>query len=111
MLVMEEICKFCKRSFIYNRDKGHRHNLCCSCKTTQRRAKVKRRAVEYKGGKCTRCGYDKCDGALDFHHTNDDKEFGIADSYNKSWERLKTELDKCELICANCHREEHHVSI
>lgn len=68
----------------------------------------KRIFVEYKGGKCQRCGYDKYIGALDFHHTNpDEKEFLI--NRNLSLERMKVELDKCILLCSNCHREEHHI--
>jgi len=73
-----------------------------------RRIKIKLNAIEYKGGKCEICGYDKCRWALDFHHKNkDEKEFSIGSSYNISWERIKNELDKCILICSNCHREIH----
>ncbi len=64
-------------------------------------------SIEYKGGKCQVCGYDKYQGALDLHHLNPkEKEFGIgAKGYTRSWEKVKTELDKCVLVCANCHRE------
>lgn len=67
------------------------------------------RPVRYKGGKCIFCGYSKYIGALDFHHIrNDGKDFGISDKgYTRSWERTKKELDKCILVCANCHRELH----
>lgn len=71
----------------------------------KRRRKVKQMAVEYKGGKCELCGYDRYVGALDFHHLRD-KEFSVSKSGNTySWERVKAELDKCMLVCANCHRE------
>jgi 5-methylcytosine-specific restriction endonuclease McrA len=71
----------------------------------KRRRKVKSMAIEYKGGKCQVCGYNKYPGALDLHHVGD-KKFGIADKgYTRSWEKVKTELDKCILVCANCHRE------
>ena len=64
-------------------------------------------AIEYKGGKCQVCGYNKYQGALELHHLKkEDKEFGIGDKgYTRSWEKVKTELDKCILLCANCHRE------
>ena len=73
----------------------------------KRRRKIKLLSVKYKGGKCQICGYDKYVGALDLHHIDSDqKSFGIGDKgYTRSWERTKEELDKCILVCANCHRE------
>ena len=71
----------------------------------RRRAKIE--LVQYKGGKCERCGYDKCIDALEFHHLNpDDKDFTVS---GKSWsiEKLKNEVDKCILVCSNCHKEIH----
>jgi len=74
-----------------------------------RRKKLKQKAIEYKGGKCELCSYSKCIAALEFHHKNSqDKDFGIAaNGHTKSWENLKKELNKCQLVCANCHRELH----
>jgi hypothetical protein len=65
--------------------------------------------VEYKGGKCMRCGYNKCINALEFHHKNpDEKEFTLSHLKNYSFTKIiRDELDKCELVCANCHREIH----
>ena len=72
----------------------------------KRRRKLKTLAIEYKGGKCQICGYKKFQGALDLHHVDGIKEFGIADKgYTRSWEKVRAELDKCILVCANCHRE------
>ena len=73
----------------------------------KRRRKIKTLAIEYKGGQCQVCGYNKYQGALDLHHLNpEDKNFGIGDKgYTRSWEKVKAELDKCVLVCANCHRE------
>ncbi len=82
----------------------------CRCEAVQRaRLRLKQRAVEYKGGKCSNCGYNKCISALDFHHVDPTtKEFhaGMAGKL-RSWDKLKVELDKCILLCANCHREIH----
>jgi hypothetical protein len=75
----------------------------------KRRKKIKAMAVQYKGGKCVLCGYDKCVDALDFHHLDPkQKNFGLGlGGLTRSWERVKQEADKCVLICANCHREIH----
>ena len=67
----------------------------------------------YKGGKCSRCGYDKCEAALQFHHLNpDEKEFTLSkinlNDSNFTFETLLKEADKCILLCANCHAEEHY---
>lgn len=68
----------------------------------------KRDAIVYLGGQCARCGYDCCIAALVFHHKDpSDKEYQIATMFAWSWERIVQELNKCELLCANCHAEEH----
>jgi predicted nucleic acid-binding Zn ribbon protein len=67
--------------------------------------------IEYKGGKCERCGYNKNMAALEFHHVNpEEKEFPLDARRlsNTHIDRLKKEVDKCMLLCANCHREIHH---
>ncbi len=75
----------------------------------KRRDKIKELAIEYKGGKCCICGYNKCHSALEFHHLNPEtKDFSIsANGYTRSWKEVKDELNKCILVCANCHRELH----
>lgn len=79
-------------------------------KAVSKRRKVLRiKAIVYKGGKCEVCGYSKCFAALDFHHIDGKKkDFGIsAKGITRRWEKIVVELDKCVLICANCHREIH----
>lgn len=72
------------------------------------RNRVKQKLVEYKGGACEKCGYSKkIYNVYSFHHKDPNKkDFTIA---GKSWgyERLKKEVDKCLLVCENCHREIH----
>jgi len=74
-----------------------------------RRRKLKEMIVDYKGGKCAICGYDRYIGAFDLHHKdNKQKEFGLSfRGLTRSWEKIKKEADKCILVCANCHREIH----
>lgn len=67
--------------------------------------RLKQKAVEYKGGKCIVCGYNKCQRALEFHHLRD-KLFSIGSHVGpKNWVAVKEELDKCILVCGNCHME------
>jgi len=74
----------------------------------KRMAEIKIQSIKYKGGECLICGYNKHLAALQFHHTDPKhKDFGIADFRNRSFEKLKSELDKCILLCANCHSIEH----
>lgn len=75
----------------------------------KRRKKLRVMAREYKGGKCMICGYDRCLEALDFHHRDPQKKgFGLSDKgITRSWEKTRKEIDKCVLVCANCHREIH----
>lgn len=70
--------------------------------------RLKIKCVEYKGGCCEKCGYNRCIAALHFHHINPDvKEFNIS-GRSISFERMRPELDKCILVCANCHSEIHN---
>jgi len=85
---------------------------CATEKVSKRRRRLKEDAVLYKGGKCCKCGYSKCLAALAFHHLDPkEKEFRIGNKNIKSWERIRKELDKCILVCHNCHAEIHHNNI
>lgn len=96
-------CKYCKKLLHINR-KG---NICNTCVSRIKRIQTKEKTVKYLGGKCKKCGYNKHLAALEFHHTSDNKDFNIGKSLNRSWSYIKKELDKCELLCSNCHRIEH----
>jgi len=72
-----------------------------------RRKDIKKQAVEYMGGSCKLCGYNKCFTALSFHHIDPEtKDFQISGT-NRCWEKIKKELDKCVMLCTNCHLEVH----
>lgn len=101
-------------SFFYKErtEKAKPSGHCRECvrivtKTRQRR--IKQQMIDYKGGKCEICGYCKSTAAMDFHHKDPSKkDFTIAAAKNVSMSaKIKEELDKCMLLCANCHREIH----
>jgi len=64
-------------------------------------------ALAYKGGRFQLCAYDSFADALEFYHLEaQGKDFGLSDrGYTRSWSKIMAELDKCLLLCANCHRE------
>lgn len=98
-------CYDCSPHYEHNDPKGRANTI-----TTLRRA-IKIQLVKYKGGKCEKCGYNKCMNALQFHHTDpSEKDFNISryTCSNKSdLDKVYQEVDKCILLCANCHTEEH----
>lgn len=113
------VCKICENRFFGFI--GDTRVFCYNCSPrgasvadahrAQKRA-MKHILVEYKGGECVECGYDKCDGSLQFHHLNEnDKDFSIASiKPNKvTMADLRAEVDKCALLCANCHSKKHMV--
>lgn len=81
-----------------------------SAQVNECQRRKKKIAVAYLGGKCSICGYDRCLAALDFHHVDPEtKEFSPTKIIGRwSFERVKAELDKCILVCKNCHMEIHH---
>jgi hypothetical protein len=91
---------------------GNKRTVCGKCHskyTVDKRRALKRRAVDYKGGKCSICGYNKCFASLDFHHTNpEEKEAQFKTMMSWTWNRVLVELDKCILVCRNCHSELHY---
>lgn len=60
--------------------------------------------------KCQICGYDRCKRAIDCHHLDEsEKDFEISKLRSSfiSLSKIKIELEKCVLLCSNCHREVH----
>ena len=71
------------------------------------RHRTKGRAVEYMGGECLICGYNRCLRALSFHHLDPRKKDFRISARCASWESIVQELNKCILLCSNCHMEVH----
>lgn len=110
-------CPKCKKNvdtknFYQRRGRENSSTYCKPCtseQTLERMRKLKIKSVEYKGGCCVRCGYKKYYGSLDFHHLDPSKkDFNLGNCRLTSFEKIKSELDKCILVCSNCHREIHH---
>lgn len=86
---------------------------CKNCaKLYQRKQRKKKweQAFYYAGGQCEHCGISNEDRPeiYDFHHKNpEEKEYQLADLLMCKWERVKKEIDKCILLCSNCHKTEH----
>jgi hypothetical protein len=83
---------------------------CIPCRLeygNKRRREFKKLAVEYKGGECVDCKLKTLDYCVyDFHHMIGNKEFSIS-ATAKKFSSLQVELDKCILLCSNCHRIRH----
>ena len=85
---------------------------CIACSNDWHKNRARERkimAVEYKGGKCARCGgvFEPC--VYDFHHVDPStKEYKPSQLFSGKWEKLTVELDKCIMVCANCHRLIHN---
>jgi len=77
-------------------------------RNTKKRRDTLREWVYTFKDKCELCGYNKCKRALDFHHitpTDKVEEVGRLMRDSKSKELILTEIKKCIVLCANCHRE------
>ena len=98
-------CVVCNENLGINKKNNTK---CMTCVTKLRRLRLKIKCVEYLGGKCVNCGFDKHLAALQFHHRNsNNKDFLISSINTKSWKLIIEELNKCDLLCANCHAVKH----
>lgn len=110
-------CQICNIEFMgtyknkyCSRDCWNKLNYNRRLKEKNRRKKERKsQLVEFYGGKCISCGYDKSLRALNFHHRNpEEKSFRLSDSnLTKPWQVLIEESKKCDLLCANCHQSLH----
>lgn len=109
-------CPRCERDLpldaFYMRRGTQTHSYCKKCvnnQTTDRQRNLKKQAIEYKGGKCVDCDGVFHPAVFDFHHLNpDEKDFSLSHRKQlKFGEEIKQELDKCVLLCSNCHRMRH----
>lgn len=113
-----KICKICKveKEIIdfFKKDNNRYHTYCKKCSTIyhkKRLSDIKIKMILYKGGKCENCKLSLENShysVFDFHHIDpnqkDPKFTGIK---SRKWEKIENEINKCKLLCSNCHRMEH----
>ena len=131
-----KICTKCKEALPLDRfnkrsqDQSKYQSWCRSCKNNletrwyhmsdankQRRAfqvlerirNNKKKAVEYLGGKCYDCNGVFHPSVYDFHHRDpNEKEDHPEKTLHRSWDKILLEIEKCDLLCSNCHIFRHH---
>lgn len=118
VMIGKKYCPRCKKEkdkncFYLRRNDKDFSSYCKRCtldETVQRLRKFKQLCVDYKGGKCQLCEYKKYIGSLHFHHRDPSKkEFSISQCRTTVFsDKIKRELDKCDILCSNCHTEEHN---
>ena len=95
----------------YSKTHYRRHKDRVRAKTVARKKAILLWLREYKAAlHCKLCGYNEHPAAFDFHHRDPKmKECEIADAPNRGWNRARIlrEIEKCDILCANCHRIEH----
>lgn len=115
------VCRECKKDLSEDRfevqrigNKSYRRLKCKRCKQdiqNQRLREIRKWITEYKKKQiCSDCGLDDY-RVLQFHHIDpSDKVLEISNATSKSWSiaRIKTEIDKCITLCANCHAIRHY---
>jgi transposase len=107
-LGITRVCpKHGKTIFVLRSEGGYRCGKCRMAAVSNWRRRVKSRLVGQAGGACELCGYNRYNGALQFHHVDaESKAFSISrNGTTRSWAELCAEADKCALLCANCHAE------
>jgi hypothetical protein len=95
---LDSWCKSCHKKYQEKNFESHR------IRNKNYHKKCKKRAIEYLGGQCQCCGFKKAMSVLQFHHRDPaEKEGDFKKIRGMSPEKRKEELDKCDLLCANCH--------
>lgn len=90
---------------------GNKKKVCGRCHnryTNQKGQEVKERARQLLGGRCSYCGFDTYQVALDIHHLDPaQKDARFPQMRSWTWERVERELQGCVLLCKNCHAAVH----
>ena len=109
-LMPEKECPICNKKFRPKNAAANQRICCYDCMpdgVQLTRGGFLAKLKEARGGKCIKCGYNKCIKALEFHHLDPSKkDFTISNDYFKLLDAVN-ESKKCILLCSNCHKELH----
>lgn len=114
-----KVCKVCEQrkplTDFYKFSSGRIHSTCKGCWNCKERSRYKIKIADFEVYKadigCQKCGESR-PYVLDFHHKNPkEKSFSISDKTRTGLmnSEVQKEISKCILLCANCHREFHHL--
>lgn len=100
-------CKECSKLYHkakYTEQYGEKAKL----RARETHAKLREHLLQYRlEHPCICCGEDE-PACLDFHHLDpNEKDFQIAGSQQRSWTKILAEIEKCVVLCSNCHRKVH----
>ena len=99
-------CPQCGKDFKWNKN-----NVCWTCRSFNRRKTNRAKGLKYLGAKCRNCKIKDTE-VLTFHHVDRDNKYdNLSSLWHREWPTIKIELDKCELLCANCHMKHHRKEI
>jgi|694.fasta_scaffold50822_3 hypothetical protein len=94
------------------RPNGNVQSYCRKCCNDNRYSIIKQHKLTILnelGNCCSNCGYNKNTSALEFHHLEPEhKDFHFGSTKTTNIDKIRKELEKCILVCANCHREIHY---
>ena len=116
---MRKNCEICNKEF-ETIQFGHQRKYCFECvpqtdnfaeRTAWKRQAAKREAVKRLGGKCKKCGESR-PHILDFHHINPNEKDDTPSRLlaNSKIQDFFFEIEKCILLCSNCHQDFHWLS-
>lgn len=109
-------CQYCDKEFQYYRETSSTRKACFDCIPEGKgkdaaliRRLIKNKAIMSKGSRCYCCKNTFPNSVYDFHHLNPaEKDFALGDKTSTTkWALIEKELEKCILVCANCHRMIH----
>ncbi len=108
---LSNVCRDCANSYDkerYVKNKGS-HNELMKQRNAEYRDRYRKKINEIKSSGCTNCE-EKEPCCIDFHHIDESNKLGdvaTMAAHLKKWEVVQKEIDKCVLLCANCHRKLH----